>query len=113
MRFLDQKFRDTCELPYGCETTDVNEGHFIVRFFDRQDYQHILENDPWMVLGYYLMVSKWWPNFRPEKESVNTTMVLIWFLGLPLEFYNADMLMILENYLVVAIWVDLTTLADV
>lgn len=62
-RVLDQRIHDLWNLDKGYELTDLEEGFFIVRFFSRPDYLHVLEGGPWIILGHYLMVSKWRPKF--------------------------------------------------
>lgn len=29
-------------------------GFFVVRFYSREDYTHVLEGRPWIVMGHYL-----------------------------------------------------------
>lgn len=75
-RTLQQRVRDLWQLDRGFELTDLEEGYFIVRFFTRDDYLHVLEGGPWIILGYYLTVMKCRPKFRPVAETVSKT--LIW-----------------------------------
>lgn len=53
-----------------------------------------------MVMGHYLTVSKWRPNFVPSDNEI--TMTLVWLCSptLPLELFNETTLMKLEILLV-------------
>lgn len=55
---IDQRLRDLWPLEKGFELTNLTENFFIVRFFCRQDYMHVLEGGPWTILGHYLFVMK-------------------------------------------------------
>lgn len=35
----------------------MEKGFFLVQFFSKEDYIHVLEGDPWIVMGHYLTVS--------------------------------------------------------
>lgn len=48
----------------------------VVQFFEKADYLKVLEGGPLTVLGHYLTITKWRPNFVPrDNEVINT---LIW-----------------------------------
>lgn len=64
-RVFDQKIRDLWQLELGYELTDMAEGFYVVCFFSRRDYLHVLEDGPWVILGHYLTVMKWRPKFWP------------------------------------------------
>lgn len=52
-----------------------------------------LEGGPWMVLGHYLMVSKWRLNFVPTDEGVANTRVWLRLINVPMEqFYEEALL---------------------
>lgn len=40
------------------ELTDLEEGYFIVRFFNRNDYLHVFEGGPWLIMGHHLTIQK-------------------------------------------------------
>lgn len=111
MRILEQRVRDLWQLEHGCELIDLEKGFFLVRFYSREDYFHVLGKGPWIVLGHYLAVMKWRPNFRPSKEHISSTMVWIRFPEIPVEFFHEQTLLRLGNPIGRAIKVDDTTMA--
>lgn len=61
---LHQRVRDLWNLDSGLELTNLEEEYYIVCFFTRADYLHVLEGGSWIILGHYLTVMKWRPQFR-------------------------------------------------
>lgn len=85
---LDQKVRELWQLEAGHELTNLTKGYYIVRFFSRNDYLHVLEGDPWIILGHYLTVSKWRLTFFPSIETITTTLVWVHFSTILLELLD-------------------------
>lgn len=48
---------------------DLEASYYVVRFRSKKNYDHVLLGGPWLVLGHYLTVTKWRPNFRPSKDN--------------------------------------------
>lgn len=81
-----------------------------MRFFDREDYQHDLENGPWIIMGHYLTVCKWKPNFRLERAKIESTMVWVCFPGFLIEVYDDDILSRIGGCLGTTVKINMTTL---
>lgn len=45
-RLLEQRVKEIWQLRRGFELSDLEEGYFIVRFYSREDYLHVLEGGP-------------------------------------------------------------------
>lgn len=75
--------RELWQLWKAFELTDLEEGFFIVRFYSREDYLHVLEGGPWVILGHYLTVMRWRPLFRPSANCIKSTLVWVQFPVLP------------------------------
>lgn len=67
---LDQRLLNLWTLEKGLKLTDLAENYFIVHFFCREDYMHILEGGPWTILGHYLTVMKWRPKFIIQRRRL-------------------------------------------
>lgn len=57
-RILSQRLHDIWKLEMRLELTDLEEGYFIVRFFNRNDYLHVFEGGPWLIMGHHLTIQK-------------------------------------------------------
>lgn len=69
----------------------------------------MLEKGPWIVLGHYLTVSKWKPNLTSSMESIHSTTVWVRLPELPIEFFNKELLLRIENHTGKAVRVDSPT----
>lgn len=65
-RVLQQRTADMWGLQWGYELIDIEHGFFLARFFSREDYKKVLEGGPRTIMGHYLTIAKWRPNFRPS-----------------------------------------------
>lgn len=52
----------------------------------------MLEEGPWVILGHYLSVMRWRPNFWPSQQKISTTLVWVRFRELPLEVFDEESL---------------------
>ncbi|KAI5669700.1 hypothetical protein M9H77_19553 [Catharanthus roseus] len=75
LRVLQSRAKELWKFQHDCEITNLEVGYFVVRFFDRTNHYHVLEHSPWNILGHYLMVFQWKPNFCPKLEKMHSTMV--------------------------------------
>lgn len=57
-RVFEQKVKNLWHLNLGCEIIDMEQESSVVRFYCREDYIHVLEEGPWIVMGYYLKVTR-------------------------------------------------------
>lgn len=62
-KVLQQRTSDLWNLKWGYELIDMKGRFSLARFFSRTDYLQVLEGGPWIVMGHYLTVAKWRPNF--------------------------------------------------
>lgn len=62
-KVIELQIRQVWRLEQGCEFVDLEKGYLIVHFYCQEVYGKVLEGGPWMVLGHYLTVFKWRPNF--------------------------------------------------
>lgn len=76
---------------------DMQKGNLVARFYSKEDYMKVLEGGPWMVLGHYLAISKWRPNFVPSDTDVSTTLLWVRFPNIPIEVFTERALMRLGN----------------
>lgn len=107
---LQQRLPILWSLSAGCEIIDLEEGYYIVRFYAKGDYEHVLEGGSWLIQGHYLTVKKWRPYFRPENNSINSKIAWVRLAQIPIEFYEEKVLMQIGDRIVKAVKVDATTL---
>lgn len=79
------------------------------RFYSREDYLKVLCGGPWVVMGYYLAISKRRPNFDLSENKVHTILVWVRVLKLHLEMFNEASLTRLGNTIGKIIRIDIVT----
>lgn len=57
---------DIIALEDGIDIIDLEDGFYVVRFYSKDDYTHVLEEGPWTIQGHYLTVAKFRPGFLPS-----------------------------------------------
>lgn len=62
-----------------------------------------------MVMGHYLTVAKWRPNFQPSSEMISTTLVWIRFSKLPIKLFDEEVLTYMGGAVGKTVKVDATT----
>lgn len=60
----------------GC----LDKGYFLIHFRSKKNYDHVLNDGPWMIMGNYLIIAKWHPNFRLVYDQISSTLVQVCFL---------------------------------
>lgn len=88
---------------------DIDKGFVVVQFYSQEDYYKVLNGGRWMVLGYFLTITKWRPNFSPSQNTITTTMVWLRLPKLPLEMFEEKTLMWMGNSVGKALKVDICT----
>lgn len=70
-----QRILDMWKLDWEYEFIDLEGGYYLVRFHSQKDYDHVLNDGPWLVLGHYLTVTEWKPNFHPSQDKTSFILV--------------------------------------
>lgn len=68
-----------------------------------------LRGGPWMVLGHYITITKWRPNFTPSETTAMNTLVWVRFPQLPLEMFLEKTLRGMGDTIGRTVKVDMTT----
>lgn len=108
-RVLQDRILRVWKLEMGCELVDIDKGYIVARFYTQEDYYRVLNGGPWMVMGNYITITKWRPNFSPSEHVLTRTLVWVRFTALPLEMFEEKTLMWMGNSVGKAIKVDICT----
>lgn len=108
-RILQDRLPRLWQLELGCELVDIDKGYVVARFYSQADYFKVLNGGPWMVMGNYLTITKWRPNFSLIDNVIARTLVWVRFPGLLLEMFEEQTLMWMGNSVGKAIKVDICT----
>lgn len=76
----------------GCEIIDLEHGYAVVPFYSREDYYHVLEEGPWLIMSHYLTVVPW-IRFWPSSDKITSNVIWVRFPELLVEFFDEDLLL--------------------
>ncbi|CAL1394140.1 unnamed protein product [Linum trigynum] len=91
------------------QISDMKNGCFLVRFKSKQDYELAAYGGPWMLGDIYLAVHRWYKGFNPWTSEVKSTMVWVQLPDLPVEFINAEAVMLIGGMIGRPVRVDRAT----
>lgn len=69
----------------------------MAKFASKEDLVKVLCNGPCKVLDHYLLIQGCKPKFRPSIDSFDSTPVLVRLPELPIEFFEKDLLISIED----------------
>lgn len=95
---------------YEYEIIDVGLGYYVVKFQSFPDSMAVLTGGPYKIFDHYLAVQPWEPNFQPAKARMPKTAIWVHFEGVPMEYYQDEVLMKLGDKVGKSLKVDRTAL---
>lgn len=69
-KFLIGRSSRLWSLVGAFELIDLHNDFFLVRLHDPTDYERVMYEGPWMLLGHYLTIQRWKPEFRSLEKSI-------------------------------------------
>ncbi|KAJ4823863.1 hypothetical protein Tsubulata_023483 [Turnera subulata] len=81
----------------------------MVKFHSSTDYLKVLTGGPWMILGLYLSVERWRPNFNPNTHRVSSVVAWVCIPSLPAQHYHVGILKMVGDQIGRTVWIDIPT----
>lgn len=72
----------------GFSVIDLENNFYLVWFRNESDAHHALTQGPWTILGHYLTVQQWSPQFDSTNDKIDSIVALIRLPGMPLHYYH-------------------------
>ncbi|XVF18911.1 hypothetical protein REPUB_Repub11eG0064400 [Reevesia pubescens] len=89
---------------------DLEDGFHCFKFSNETYFSHVLLRGPWMIADHYLIIRRWTLGFRFEDATITSVAAWIRFLGMPLEYYDYEILKRMGNLLGQTLMIDRNTL---
>ncbi|XP_019195841.1 PREDICTED: uncharacterized protein LOC109189684 [Ipomoea nil] len=83
--------------------------YYIAKFQSLADYDSAKFGGPWIILGHYLVVQEWEPNFIPSKNKTKKLLVWVRFPELPIEYFDEEFLKKIGKTIGRPVKIDTTT----
>ncbi|XP_031106253.1 uncharacterized protein LOC116010899 [Ipomoea triloba] len=107
--FLRQRLQQMWKTEANFELIAIDQDYFLARFESLRDYEFAKYDGPWIILGHYLTVQEWEPNFFPQKNKLNKLLVWVRFPALPIEYFEEEFLTKIGKNIGRPVKVDTTT----
>ncbi|XP_055960811.1 uncharacterized protein LOC130015168 [Mercurialis annua] len=89
---LCNRLENIWKFSRGFDVIDLENDYFLVRFWSGSDVEAVLTGGPWVILGHYLSVQAWSPNFDCTSDCINSIHAWIRLPGMPIHYYNKQVL---------------------
>ncbi|KAJ1389495.1 hypothetical protein SESBI_38230 [Sesbania bispinosa] len=90
----------------------LDNDYFIIRFADWSDLSKVYEGGPWLIMGHYLVIQRWKPEFLPYEDEFKRVLVWIRIPGLQIEYYDDHILWRIGDVVGHTIKIDPNTLGQ-
>ncbi|KAJ1422816.1 Zinc finger, CCHC-type [Sesbania bispinosa] len=110
LKFLQGRLQKLWQPKDRMEVNDIDNDYFVVCFTDWSDLSKVYEGGPWVIMGHYLVVQRWEPEFLPYEDEFKKVSVWIRVPRLPIEFYDDHILWIIRDVVGHTINIDQNTL---
>lgn len=107
--YLRQRLQRMWKPEANFDLIAIDQDYFLARFEERRDYEFAKFEGPWIIVGHYLTVQEWEPNFFPHKNKLNKLLVWVRFPTLPIEYFEDEFLMKIGKNIGRPVKVDTTT----
>ncbi|CAN1216494.1 hypothetical protein LINPERPRIM_LOCUS626 [Linum perenne] len=108
--YLLNRLQTILRLEGEMEFLDVGCSYFVAKFSSRADWLTVISGGPYLIVGCFLALRQWSPDFVPSTERVSSIVALIRFAELPLEYYSDGPLFQLAACMVKPLRIDTQTL---
>ena len=95
----------------GFDIIDLANDYFLIRFRNAQDVEYALTEGPWTVLGHYLSVQQWTPEFDVVHNKIDRIVAWIRLSEMNIHFYHKNIHRRLGQIIGPVIKIDSNTVA--
>lgn len=107
--YLLQRLKTMWKPEANFDLIALDQDYFVAKFESRRDYEFAKFEGPWIVLGHYVIVQEWEPNFHPYKNKVKKLLVWARLPAIPIEYFEDDFLAKIGNQIGRPVRIDTTT----
>ncbi|XP_024043278.1 uncharacterized protein LOC112099971 [Citrus clementina] len=108
-RVLSSRLNRIWSSTTGFEIIDLANDYFLIRFNNNNDLEYALTEGPWTVMGHYLSVQKWSPDFDVVNNKINRIVAWIRLSKMNIQFYHKNIIRRLGHIIGLVIKIDNNT----
>ncbi|KAL0015301.1 hypothetical protein SO802_002370 [Lithocarpus litseifolius] len=91
-QYLSQRVRELWKPTGNMDLVDLGYDYFLARFWTKEDLDNVLKGGPWFIGQHFLAIKPWEPEFSASAADPSQVAVWIRLPGLPIEFYELEVL---------------------
>lgn len=110
--FLHSKLLSLWKPVGRLDCVDLGHGFFLIRLSLKEDYESILKRSSWFIGEHFLSIRPWEPDFHSATANVSSVVVWIRLNELPIEYYNAEVLLQIGKSIGTMLRVDTHTASE-
>ena len=90
---LKKRLKTKWALKGDFSLIDIVSDYYVMRFTNREDYQHVFMNEPWMIMDNYLVIRVCVPDFIQDEDKITKLTTWVRILALGVEYFNKHFLL--------------------
>ena len=91
-RVLSSRLNRIWSSTIGFEIIDLGNDYFLIRFNNKKDVEYALTEGPWTLMGHYLSVQKWSPDFDVVNNKIDRIVAWIRLSEMNIQFYHKSII---------------------
>ncbi|XP_017974558.1 PREDICTED: uncharacterized protein LOC108661610 [Theobroma cacao] len=107
--YLCSRVKQLWALQGDFQAVDLDNGFYCFQFENKSDYFHVLMEGPWTIVDHYITIRRWCLGFRSDEASVESIAAWVRLLGMPLEYYDKEILARISDKIGKTVKIDRTT----
>ncbi|KAH9669745.1 hypothetical protein KPL70_021920 [Citrus sinensis] len=110
-RVISERLKRLWSSTMGFSIIDLANDYYLVRFQNEGDVEYALTEGPWTIMGHYLFVQQWTPEFDATTNRVDRIVAWIRLSGMNIHFYHKTIIRRLGQIVGPVIKIDYLTAA--
>ena len=91
-QYLSQHVRELWKPSRNMDLVDLGHDYFLAQFWIREDLDNVLKGGLWFISQHFLAIKPWELKFSASEADLSQVAVWVRLLGLPIEFYELEVL---------------------
>ncbi|KAH9697599.1 DUF4283 domain-containing protein [Citrus sinensis] len=110
-RVISERLKKLWGSKMGFSIIDLANDYYLVRFQNEGDVEYALTEGPWTIMGHYLFVQQWTPDFDATTNKVDRIVAWIRLSSMNIHFYHKTIIRRLGQIVGPVIKIDYLTAA--
>ena len=83
----------------SCKLSRDDNGFFLFKFKNVEEREVVIANGPWHFAGNPIILKKWEPKFKANKDLTKSVPIWVRFHNVPIQYWSEDGLTIVYDFI--------------